>query len=205
MRRIIFAIGLAIMVTACVTINVYFPEAEAEKAADQFIEDVIAPTDNNIPEIKDPQTNRRMINQANRISVNTRAMSIFDFFISSAQAQTANIKIETPAIVAIQKRMRDRFVAKMEKWYDTGAIGFTTDGMVEVKDQSAVPLSERTNLRSIVAEDNRDRDAVYREIAIANDHSEWEPQIRQAFAEEWVDNARKGWFYKDSAGTWKRK
>ena len=39
--RLLFA-GLAttLVMSACVTINIYFPEAAAEKAADRIIEDV---------------------------------------------------------------------------------------------------------------------------------------------------------------------
>ena len=36
----IFPVLLAMMVTACVTINIYFPAAAAEKAADKIIDEV---------------------------------------------------------------------------------------------------------------------------------------------------------------------
>jgi uncharacterized protein YdbL (DUF1318 family) len=68
-----------------------------------------------------------------------------------------------------------------------------------------VPLSERRNIESAVADENRDRKAVYREIAIANGHPEWEPEIQQTFAEEWVRNARPGWYYQDASGSWRQK
>ena len=37
---IVFPALLAMMVTACVTINIYFPAAAAEKAADKIIDEV---------------------------------------------------------------------------------------------------------------------------------------------------------------------
>jgi hypothetical protein len=41
-RSINFIIGLALiaLLSACVTINIYFPAAEVEKAADEVIEEV---------------------------------------------------------------------------------------------------------------------------------------------------------------------
>ena len=36
-------LGVTAVLVACVTINVYFPEAAAERAADRFIQDVIGP------------------------------------------------------------------------------------------------------------------------------------------------------------------
>jgi uncharacterized protein YdbL (DUF1318 family) len=57
----------------------------------------------------------------------------------------------------------------------------------------------------LVAEENRDRDAVYREIAVANNHPEWEAQIRETFAKQWVASARAGWWYQAADGSWKQK
>jgi hypothetical protein len=37
---LIMAAGLAFILSACVTINIYFPAAAAEKAADKIIEEV---------------------------------------------------------------------------------------------------------------------------------------------------------------------
>ena len=38
--RQLFAVSLGICLVACVTVNVYFPESAAERAADIFIKDV---------------------------------------------------------------------------------------------------------------------------------------------------------------------
>ena len=57
----------------------------------------------------------------------------------------------------------------------------------------------------MVADENRDRKAVYREIAVANGHPEWEKDIQGTFAKEWVGNARRGWYYQDAGGAWRQK
>jgi uncharacterized protein YdbL (DUF1318 family) len=89
--------------------------------------------------------------------------------------------------------------------FDAGAVGFSSDGLVTIRDRSAVPLSERRSLESVVADENRDRKAVYREIAVANGHPEWEKDIQGTFAKEWVGNARRGWYYQDGSGAWRQK
>jgi len=38
--RLLFALSLASILSACVTINIYFPAAAAEKAADKLIDEV---------------------------------------------------------------------------------------------------------------------------------------------------------------------
>lgn len=40
MERTILVLMLAVALTACVTINIYFPAAAAQEAADQIIDDV---------------------------------------------------------------------------------------------------------------------------------------------------------------------
>jgi len=40
---------------------------------------------------------------------------------------------------------------------------------------------------------------------VANGHPEWEQEIQETFAREWVRNARPGWYYQDSGGTWRQK
>jgi uncharacterized protein YdbL (DUF1318 family) len=87
----------------------------------------------------------------------------------------------------------------------SGAIGLTSDGLIEIRDANSVPLADRNRLRKLVGDDNADRNALYREIATANGHPEWEADIRGTFAERWVANARSGWYYKSSAGAWKQK
>jgi uncharacterized protein YdbL (DUF1318 family) len=189
--------GAACALAACVTINVYFPAAAAEKAAERFVNDVLAepPEDGALFEpLRSPGE-----------VVHLAAQGVLDFLVPSAQAQEPEIEINTPQINAIKARMAERQRQTLSAWFDTGAIGFTADGLVSIRDRSAVPLSERRNLESVVADENRDRRAVYREIAVANEHPEWEGRIQEIFAREWVQKARAGWYYQDTGGSWKQK
>jgi uncharacterized protein YdbL (DUF1318 family) len=89
--------------------------------------------------------------------------------------------------------------------FDSGAVGFTADGLVAVRDAGALPLDQRSQADALVKQENNDRDTLYRAIAAANGHPEWEPQIRKTFAEGWVQRAPSGWYYRDASGAWKRK
>ena len=100
--------------------------------------------------------------------------------------------------------MEQRFNSTLRAGFDAGALGFSSDGLVTVRDASKLPLKDRVAINSAVADDNRDRKALYREVAVANGHPEWEGQIRDVFARQWVDSARSGWWYQ-SGGSWKQK
>jgi uncharacterized protein YdbL (DUF1318 family) len=100
--------------------------------------------------------------------------------------------------------MESRFNSTLRAGFDSGALGFTADGLITVRDASKLALKDRVAMNSAVADDNRDRKAVYREVAVANGHPEWEGQIRDVFAKQWVASARSGWWYQ-SGGSWKQK
>jgi uncharacterized protein YdbL (DUF1318 family) len=193
--------SLALLV-ACVTINVYFPAAAAERAAEQFVGDVLGETPKDSG-LFDPLPGSPL--DAPHHPVLLAAMGVLDALVPSAHAQQASIDINTPQINAIKSRMAQRQTSSLNAWFDAGAIGFGNDGFVVIRDRAAVPLNERRNLESVVADENRDRAAVYREIAVANGHPEWERDIQQTFAREWAARARSGWHYQDASGNWQQK
>lgn len=185
--------------SACVTINVYFPAAEAKAAAKEFVEKVIGdPAQPTQPQPAPPRPD-------DGGGMALRFDPLLLLGIGPAYAQGApDITLKTPAIQAIQARMEARFDASLRAGFDAGALGFTRDGLVVVRDAAKLQLKDRVAVNQAVADDNRDRKAVYREIAIANGRPEWEPQIRSVFARQWIDSARSGWWYQD-AGGWKQK
>ncbi len=198
----------ALLLSACVTINVYFPAAEAKAAAREFVEKVIDDADST--QIKD-SNGGGMAMQLNRFDFDASHSRSAGFDplillgIGSAQAQSApDISIKTPAIQAIQSRMEARFSSTLRAGFDSGALGFTEDGLIDVRDAGKLALKDRVAMNAAVADDNRDRKAVYREVAVANSHPEWETQIRKVFAQQWAESARSGWWYQ-SGGAWKQK
>jgi uncharacterized protein YdbL (DUF1318 family) len=120
-----------------------------------------------------------------------------------AQAVVADLEINTPAISAIKASMQERH-GQLLPHYNSGAVGLTKDGLVAVRDATAVPLKDRGGINSLVAAENADRNKLYKEIAAGNGHPEWEGDIKQTFAGRWVDKAQAGWYYQ-SGGGWVKK
>lgn len=118
-------------------------------------------------------------------------------------AAQGNLEINTPAIAALQKSMQQRH-AELAPLYASGAIGLARNGNVALRDASGVPLAQRGQVNTLIAAENADRSALYREIARANGHPEWEADIRSTFAQRWIDRAQPGWWV-EGAGGWARK
>jgi uncharacterized protein YdbL (DUF1318 family) len=197
----LLCLASCLVVAACVTINVYFPAAAAEKAADKIIDDIWGGQGQ--PPAKNDDKRGAVPARSGDMLLAT-AHSVLDLLVPAAHAAQADLNVSTPAVRQLTQSMEERH-AKLKKYYDSGAIGLTRDGLVEVRDQNLVPLPERNSVRKLVADENADRANLYREIATANGHPEWEPDIRTTFGERWASRAAPGWFYQDKDGIWKQK
>jgi len=120
-----------------------------------------------------------------------------------AQA-AADLEINTPAITSLKQSMQQRY-GELAGFYASGAVGLTHDGLVAVRDPAATPLAQRQAMNGLVAAENQDRQALYREIARANNHPEWESEVRSTFAQRWISKAAAGWWYQNAGGAWTKK
>lgn len=193
--------ALSLFLAACVTINIYFPAAEAEEAARTIVRDVLQ-KEQSAPEGETPTGDKSSALYAPEalLAFSGRVLTLL---VAPVEAAQPDIDINTPAINSIRASMRQRQSA-LAPYYRSGAIGFDGNGMVTIRDLNAVSLSERNRLKKLVADENRDRAALYREIARANGHPEWEQEIRQTFAKVWVDEAPSGYWY-NTGGGWRQK
>jgi uncharacterized protein YdbL (DUF1318 family) len=207
------ALALTLAV-GCVTVNVYFPRAQAQRAADQIINAVTggagAPASKpqstpQSPPPTPPAADARTSPEHGSLLLAATAR-VVDLLIPAAYAQgQPNLDISTPQIRAIIASLHQRFL-RLKPYFTSGVIGLTASGTLAVRDQGSVPLSERAALAGLVAQQNRDLSLLYEQIARANGHPEWVASIRRVFAERWEAHASKnGWYYRDGSGTWSRR
>lgn len=208
-------LAAALLLGACVTINVYFPAAAAEKAADRIIDQVYGAQPKPAPAPADDKRTSVLPIAPLRVApvaaaappseslLVAAARTVLDFVVPAAHAQAPDLNVSTPAIRALVASMEGRHAA-LAPFYASGAVGLTDDGMVEVHDQAAIPLAERNNVRKLVADENGDRASLYAEIAKANNNPSWAADIRNTFARRWIDKAQPGWWVKQG-GAWKQK
>ena len=197
---------LSLLLSACVTINIYFPAAAAEEAARTIVRDVLGE-----PDAADEQKDEDAVEQQNKQSGLETTGSLLlvagrmlEALVPVAHAAEPDININTAAISRLRKGMEAR-QSKLRPYYRGGAIGFDQAGRVAVRDLAAVSLNQRNQMKKLVADENRDRDALYREIARANGHPEWEKDIRKTFSRIWIEEAPAGYWYKSASGSWMKK
>jgi uncharacterized protein len=195
MRKI--SVLSVLLLTACVTINIYFPAAAAEKAADEIIKDIqkIA------PQQMEPKPKASLSDW--QVSVYRLIDTALNVVVSPAQAAEADLAIDSAEIRQLRGSMESRF-ASLQPLYSSGFVGIQADGLLVVRDIQSVPLKDRNQINKLVAAENADRQSLYQAIADANGHPDWAAQIKSTFAGRWVSNAQSGWWYQ-SSGSWKQK
>jgi uncharacterized protein YdbL (DUF1318 family) len=191
MRRVlrIFNCCLIVLIASCVTVNVYFPAAAVQKAADEIVEDVHGKTPAPTP------------GPSSRLEQWLRHL---DLGPADAYAQV-NINVSTPAIRALKDSMKARF-GQLKPFFDKGALGENNNGLLETRDAGALSLQERGQVGALVQQENNDRMSLYREIATANKLGpETVSQIQKTFANSWRDQAQPGWWVQNNGGAWEKK
>jgi len=195
MRKI--SVLSALLLTACVTINIYFPAAAAEKAADEIIKDIQSV----VPQKAEPKPKASLSEW--QVSMYRLIDAAIKVVVSPAQAAEADLAIDSAEIRQLRATMEIRF-ASLQPLYAAGFIGIQADGLLAVRDVESVPLKDRNQVNKLVAAENADRQSLYQAIADANGHPDWAVQIKSTFAGRWVSNAQPGWWYQ-SSGSWKQK
>lgn len=194
-RRMRFlTMGLILFIAACVTVNIYFPAAAVQKAADEIVGDVrnIEKKDEQKPEEK--QKINKLFKELKRLSWGP----------SVAYAQI-DIEVSTPAIRALKDSMKERF-PQLKPFYDRGNIGESSMGLLETRDLTGLNLKEKADLSRLVELENKERKALYTEIMKANKFGpEVLPQIQKIFANSWREKSQSGWWIQKDSGEWEKK
>lgn len=200
MRRAAFPFVALAALAACVTVNVYFPEAEVRDLSKQ-IEDAVrrqaAEQSGETPPASQPQG-----------KAPGDGASLLDLVlgVTPAMAQVARPEIENPAIRKIIDSRSARF-NELRKYFDQGVLGENNKGLVEVKALDAVAdLKEKAAVQRLVRAENVDREELYKEIAAAKNVDLAQlPKIRETYAETLRQNAKAGDWIQGPDGAWVKK
>lgn len=182
----VWGFGFGFLVLSCVTINVYFPTAQVEAAAEQIVEEVydadVAPPG--------PTSHR---------------WSGWRLFGAQAAYAQVNIDVSTPAIRALRRHLDARH-EKLLPFYERGALGINRAGYLEVRDASGLSLKDKGTLTKLVQAENAERRTLYREIVIANSLEPGDvAEVERIFADQWRAHARPGWWVQNDKGAWEKK
>ena len=187
---------LMVLLVSCVTVNIYFPAAAIQKAADQIVDDV-----RKAPEETPEKTPEQTPDKKSQLGW-FRFVAIG---LNEAHAAAVDVNVSTPAIRALKDAMAGRF-PQLQPFYGKGAVGETNNGLVAARDTGALSLKEKADVNRLVSEENRDRTALYTEIIKANNIDMGQlPEVQKIFANSWRGKSAAGWWIQQDNGQWAKK
>jgi len=179
-------ITLFVLAVACVTINIYFPEAAVQKTAEEIVDEV-----------------RKSEEEGGKKQEKDIVLSSFSF-IPAAYAQEEE-RISTPKIRALKQALKDK-EPLLQPFFEKGNIGEANDGFVQIRSEDDLSLKEKANVRRLTKDVNNDRENLYAEVARAlNIEKSQILRIQKIFAKRWIENSRPGWWIQKDDGEWIRK
>jgi uncharacterized protein YdbL (DUF1318 family) len=199
-KRHWFVWGWTVFLVSCVTVNIYFPAAAIQKAADQIVDDV-----RKTPEQKpDGGLEQKPGDKTDKTNLWGRFRVAY-IGPTEAEAAAVDVNVSTPAIRALKTSMANRF-PHLQPLYGKGAIGETNTGLVAIRDTGALSLKEKADLNRLVGEENADRHALYTEIIRANNLDMGTlAEVQRLFANSWRDKSSPGWWIQSDNGEWRKK
>jgi uncharacterized protein YdbL (DUF1318 family) len=181
----------AIGALACITVNIYFPEATVRQTAQEIVD-----------EIQKKAAEKAGEGEVKQLS--SRPKEVGFSLVPAAYAQQETT-VSNPAIRALKESIADHLATLMPS-FAAGNIGLTNKGLVEIRDEGGLNLQAKAALRKLVNEDNGDRMKLYQEVAKAlNIEASQVERIQKIFAENWIKNAKPGWWVQQADGKWIQK
>lgn len=194
------AAAAGVALAACITVNVYFPEAAIKDLSKQIEEQVQKEAEKKKQEETAP-AGETAPSQGGSSSLLDSILGV-----SVAYAQVADPGVTSPAIRKIIDSRAAR-VAQLDAFKNQGVIGENNQGLVEARNlESLSDLKARAEVQRLVKAENADREELYKEIAAAEgvDLAQL-PRIKETYAETLRANAKAGQWIQTSDGAWKQK
>lgn len=204
MRQKLWWVALALMASACVTINVYFPEAAIKDLSQQIEEQVQKQAAEKAGEETTPPPP-----EPEKKEGTGPAAGVLDglfFGVAYAADDVAAPEVSSPAIRKIISTRAER-AAALRRLKDQGVIGETNQALLEIRNlEFLADLKARAEAQRLVRAENADREQLFLEIAAAKgvDKSQV-PRIRETYAATLRENASPGDLIQVPGGEWKKK
>jgi len=208
-RLVAIGVGCAAALAACITINVYFPEAAIKELSQQIEDEVQRKAAGEPSPTPTPVSTPTPVAQPG----GGTAASLLGWVVSlgattayAAQDEVAAPEITNPAIRKIIDSRAARLDA-VNALKAKGVIGESNQALLVIRNLDAIQgLRERADAQKLVKDENADREQLFKEIAAAkNVDLNQLPKIRATYAETLREKAKPGDWIQLPDGSWVQK
>ncbi|RMH18408.1 MAG: DUF1318 domain-containing protein [Acidobacteria bacterium] len=199
------AVAALAFAVGCITINVYFPEAEIKELSERIEEAIQQRAAEGAGGARAARPAAAPARRAGLLPALLR-LTAAPVLAQSAEEKVAPPEVTSPAIRKIIES-RARRLAELNRLKGLGVVGESKDALVVIRNLDALPdLRARAAAQRLVKEENADREALFKEIAaVKNVDLSQLPRIRETYAVTLRQKARKGDWIQLPDGTWQQK
>jgi len=167
-----------VLPVACVTINIYFPAEEVESVAGEIVNDIRGQPSEEPRQTEEKDKNQSFFSLRGLVAA----------LAPSAVAQDVTT-VSNATIRELKGRMKARY-DRLKPYFAQDVLEEGGNGYVEIGSTGSLSVREKSDLRNLVAAENRDRQQLYREVAKAlNIDAGQVDRVAQIFAKEWQKSA----------------
>lgn len=202
----------ALLIIACVTINVYFPEAAIKDISEQIEEEVALKAaeaaETAAAETQD-ESEMDAVPATGESEAVPNSAGLFDLLLGVTPAYADEVsrpEITNPAI----RRIIDSRAARLpgiRNFKNMGVIGEGKDALLVPRNlQTMKDLKQRAEVQRLIKDENRDREQLFKEIAAAKSVELSQlARIKETYAATLRGDARAGDWIQMPDGQWKQK
>lgn len=212
-------LAVCLSLTACVTVNVNFPEGAVQKATDDYVKELYRSKKSATNNTSSSDNDTSSATQS--VFSNTLALA-FSSLIPSAQAAGENeiFKISTPDIRAIQAE-QGAIVDRVLPYKSAGILGENNKGLLELRETKPLLLKKTQNEitaklkgkakgdaspQAVMQQENSIRERLYQTTLSANGLEKgYEDRIRASFSRSFQAESPSGTWVQSPEGNWSRK
>lgn len=188
-KKITAGIFLFIL-TACVTINIYFPAAKVRKAAEDIVRDVRG---------KDASDQWKAPDVTHDSAPRSRLR-----FISQAWAHGQELNVSNATIRTLKSRIKGNYPL-LRQWLMAGVLGENYEGYLTLKNENNLNLRDKVNVKRLMNQENSNRQALYKAVAGAlNVPASEIGRVGRIFAQQWQATVPPGTWIEKEPGKWIR-
>ncbi|MBI5585310.1 MAG: YdbL family protein [Deltaproteobacteria bacterium] len=187
--RFMLLFGMFTVFLSCVTVNVYFPAKEVKEKAGDIVDDIRKNPDAPLTPAG-PQSSWKE--------------GLYGYWLNGNLAW-AQKQPDSPAVQNLKKQLADRF-PRLKPYFQKGALGEGFKGFVETREVGSLSAAEKTEVRQLAEAENRDRQALYQEVAKSmNIPPDQIQKVQRIFADKWQQSSAAGWWIQKEDGKWVQK
>ncbi|MBN1831911.1 MAG: DUF1318 domain-containing protein [Deltaproteobacteria bacterium] len=163
---------MMVFILACVTVNIYFPAEQVETMAGEIVDEIRGQ--------EGAEKQSFLINK--KVCFVQSALQCLS--PSNAWAQDATT-VSNATIRGLKEKMKARY-AQLKPFYQNGMLQEGDDGYISIAGADELGLKEKRDLNALVDAENKDRGALYAEVAraLVIDSSQIN-KVAEIFAREW--------------------